>query len=141
MGDVGSAFLGFAFGVLPLIMLKTLPPGINYVVRPRLPLFAILVLWPFIADGAFTFFRRLLRGESVWLPHRSHLYQRLVQTGWSHAQIASYYGLWALLCSVAGFCYLNGWMSMIAFVIPVLFAGLTWSLTVFFENKKNRRQI
>jgi hypothetical protein len=31
-----------------------------------------------------TLARRALRGEKVWLAHRSHYYQRLVQAGWGH---------------------------------------------------------
>jgi hypothetical protein len=38
--------------------------------------------------------------------HRSHLYQRLVQTGWSHARVSLLYGGWCVVCAVAGLWWL-----------------------------------
>jgi len=35
-----------------------------------------------------TLVRRLMRGEAVWRAHRSHFYQRAVQSGMSHAEVA-----------------------------------------------------
>lgn len=80
MGDVGSLFLGFLFAALPLAA----PPG---AVGPAV-FVAGMALWFFLADGVFTLVRRLVRRERIWQAHRSHLYQRLVQTGWSHARVA-----------------------------------------------------
>jgi UDP-N-acetylmuramyl pentapeptide phosphotransferase/UDP-N-acetylglucosamine-1-phosphate transferase len=84
MGDVGSAFCGFLLAVLPLAM----PPADV----PRVVPVAVLALWPFIFDTAFTLCRRLRRGENVFQAHRSHLYQRLVIAGWSHAATSVLYG-------------------------------------------------
>ncbi|HIE55223.1 MAG TPA: hypothetical protein EYP90_08600 [Chromatiaceae bacterium] len=44
----------------------------------------LLVFAPFVVDATYTLIRRLLRGEAVWRAHRSHLYQKLVLSGWSH---------------------------------------------------------
>jgi UDP-N-acetylmuramyl pentapeptide phosphotransferase/UDP-N-acetylglucosamine-1-phosphate transferase len=87
LGDVGSAALGFLFAAIPLYATR------DAAERAELVWLAILVLWFFLADGAFTLCRRVWRGERVWEPHRSHLYQRLVQTGWSHARVALTVGL------------------------------------------------
>jgi UDP-N-acetylmuramyl pentapeptide phosphotransferase/UDP-N-acetylglucosamine-1-phosphate transferase len=84
MGDVGSAFCGFLLAVLPLAV----PPADV----PRVVPVAVLALWPFIFDTAFTLCRRLRRGENVFQAHRSHLYQRLVIAGWSHAATSVLYG-------------------------------------------------
>ena len=84
MGDVGSAFCGFMLAVLPL----ALPADCR---AEALPVAAV-ALWPFILDTAFTFTRRLCRGENVFQAHRSHLYQRLVIAGWSHKAVACLYG-------------------------------------------------
>jgi hypothetical protein len=59
---------------------------------PRVVPVAVLALWPFIFDTAFTLCRRLRRGENVFQAHRSHLYQRLVIAGWSHAATSVLYG-------------------------------------------------
>ena len=139
MGDVGSAFLGFVFGVLPLIALQELPRDSNPVVIARLPVFAVLVVWPFVADGSFTFFRRLVKREPVWKAHRSHLYQRMVQAGWSHAAVATYYGLWAIVCSIAGLSLILGSSTYCVWSVCALFAAMTWALTCRLEHRKAAR--
>ena len=104
MGDVGSAFLGFSFAVVPLIALHFLPASrANPLeVAGAVPMFAVLVVWPFVGDGFYTFLQRLRRGEQVWMPHRSHLYQRLVQSGWSHARVSSLYAVWCVASAQVG---------------------------------------
>lgn len=81
MGDVGSAFLGFFFAALAVMSWPD----------RRLMLAGLLFVWPFVADAAVTFFRRLLRGERVMEPHKTHLYQRLHQRGLSHGNVAAIY--------------------------------------------------
>ena len=85
MGDVGSAFCGFLLAVLPM---AAAPPGAVALTVPV----AVLALWPFIFDTIFTLLRRLRRGENIFQAHRSHLYQRLVIAGWSHAATSTLYG-------------------------------------------------
>ncbi|MCX6038443.1 MAG: glycosyl transferase, partial [Chloroflexi bacterium] len=95
MGDVGSAFLGYTFAVLPVVAVQR---------DPRFALAGVLLVWPFVFDAAFTFLRRLLHRENVFTAHRSHLYQRLVATGFSHKTVASLYiglAIMGLVCSVA----------------------------------------
>jgi len=107
MGDVGSAFLGFSFAVLPLVLLRAVPPG-SSVQAGTVPVFALLVVWPFVGDGFYTFLRRAWRRETVWKPHRSHLYQRLVRSGWSHARVSTLYAGWCGLSALAGVYWLSG---------------------------------
>ncbi len=81
MGDVGSAFLGFMFASLTVMAW----PNVKLVIA------GVLVVWPFVADTAFTLIRRALRRERVLEAHRSHIYQRLNQRGLSHAAVAAIY--------------------------------------------------
>jgi UDP-N-acetylmuramyl pentapeptide phosphotransferase/UDP-N-acetylglucosamine-1-phosphate transferase len=92
MGDVGSAFLGFTFAVIPLIALNEMQNG-----QTHLAAAAIWLVWLFVFDTLYTFFRRLLRGEKFWLAHRSHLYQRLVITGYSHQFVTVLYGFLSVI--------------------------------------------
>jgi UDP-N-acetylmuramyl pentapeptide phosphotransferase/UDP-N-acetylglucosamine-1-phosphate transferase len=108
MGDVGSAFLGYAFAVLPLLALRGLSDSSPPHLKAAMPVFALLVVWPFVGDGFFTFLRRARQGEPVWKPHRSHLYQRLVQSGWPHARVSTLYALWSLVSAALGLLWLNG---------------------------------
>jgi len=104
MGDVGSAFLGYSFAMLPLMA--------NYAMRPDGGwagsfLVGILLTWPFLLDTTFTFFRRLYNREEVFRAHRSHIYQRLLIAGYSSGVISLLYmglnmlgGIMALLWSI-----------------------------------------
>jgi UDP-N-acetylmuramyl pentapeptide phosphotransferase/UDP-N-acetylglucosamine-1-phosphate transferase len=88
MGDVGSAFLGYMFAVLAVLAGRSNPP---------LGFAGVLLVWPFVFDAVLTFLCRLFRGENVFAAHRSHLYQRLVISGVSHARVSSVYAALALL--------------------------------------------
>jgi UDP-N-acetylmuramyl pentapeptide phosphotransferase/UDP-N-acetylglucosamine-1-phosphate transferase len=88
LGDAGSTVLGFLAAGLGLIGWK------NGTWSLGVPL---LVFSPFIVDASVTLIRRLLRGERVWQAHRSHFYQRLVLSGWSHRRTAlAEYGVMVL---------------------------------------------
>jgi UDP-N-acetylmuramyl pentapeptide phosphotransferase/UDP-N-acetylglucosamine-1-phosphate transferase len=122
MGDVGSTFLGFTFAVLPLLLVRELPRLTNAVPPGIVPGFAVLVVWPFVGDGLLTFFLRTFRGERVWQAHRSHLYQRLVQTGWSHARVSLLYGGWCVVSALAGLWWLRQapGATLVAMATPIL---------------------
>lgn len=99
MGDAGSVPLGFLAAALGLI-------GWRDGLWPLW--FPLIVFAPFVVDASVTLVRRALRGERVWTAHRSHYYQRLVLTGWSHRRLAlAEYGL-MLLGSAAALAALNG---------------------------------
>ena len=98
MGDVGSAFLGYSFAVLPVIAAPR---------DPRLVLVGVLGVWPFLFDSSFTFLRRLSHGENVFAAHRSHLYQRLIIVGFSHRLVSSLYIGLAVAGVVLGAAYLS----------------------------------
>ncbi|MBA3659782.1 MAG: glycosyl transferase family 4, partial [Gemmatimonadales bacterium] len=78
MGDVGSGFIGFVFGVLAVA-------GERYSSMPAL--LWLVLLGPFVADATITLLRRMARGERWHAAHRSHAYQRAVQAGRSHRTV------------------------------------------------------
>lgn len=129
MGDVGSAFLGYTFAVLPVIAARN---------NPRFVLIGLLLVWPFVFDAAFTFLRRLRRRENVFAAHRSHLYQRLVISGLSHQMITLLYVGWAVIGAIMGVAYL---MNACHIGILIL-TGLTmlafglWAFTFWREHKR-----
>ncbi len=80
MGDVGSVPLGFLAALF----------GFHGWWSGAWPAwFPPLVFSVFIVDATVTLLRRGLRGEKVWLPHREHFYQRLIQSCWSHRHLAA----------------------------------------------------
>jgi Fuc2NAc and GlcNAc transferase len=80
MGDCGSTFLG-AIIAFSLIAVKD----------PMIAWSALGIVLPLVTDAIYTLARRLLRKENIFQAHRSHLYQRLQQTGISHSTVASLY--------------------------------------------------
>lgn len=79
MGDSGSQMMGYLLAVMAL--------RLNAIGQPALPLIAsLIILAPFWYDVLYTLARRLVKGENVVQPHRSHLYQRLLVAGWSHGR-------------------------------------------------------
>ncbi len=130
MGDVGSLPLGFLFAVLPL--------GLGP--KSSLGVFVMgLALWFFLADGAFTILRRLSRREKIWQAHRSHLYQRLVIAGWTHAKVVLWVGVGMIAVAGAGvgaaFC---GRPSALwcALAFGVLAFVIYWGEVVLVERRK-----
>ena len=94
MGDVGSVFLGFFFAIMPFLASKI---SVQHSMATTLWIGAFL-LWPFLFDGSITIFRRILNRENIFEAHRTHLYQRLYISGWSHSRISSLYLLFSAAC-------------------------------------------
>lgn len=86
LGDVGSAFLGYTFAVLPLLAKNKAVDNFSY-----LPIIAVGLVFLFVADTVLTFFRRILKKEKIWQAHRSHIYQQLVINGYSHRSVTLIY--------------------------------------------------
>ena len=80
MGDVGSTFLGAVFAGLVLHAISW-PQALS----------CLLLATPLLADACSCVLRRLIAGQAVFKPHRLHLYQRLQQAGWTHAQVSIVY--------------------------------------------------
>ena len=80
MGDVGSAFLGFVFATLAIIAARYDESRTSFLVMPML-------LFHFIYDTLFTFARRVYRGENPMQAHRTHLYQLLIRSGYTHLEV------------------------------------------------------
>ncbi|GAB4538276.1 MAG: hypothetical protein Kow0063_25920 [Anaerolineae bacterium] len=101
MGDVGSTFLGFSLAALPILAFRRIE-------NPRLLVTGVLFVAPFVFDSTFTMARRALNGENILTAHCSHLYQRLVRMGYSHAQVTGFYSLLAVVSAIGGLFYYAG---------------------------------
>lgn len=136
MGDVGSAFLGFTFAVLPLLAATESSTVSEFVF-----LIGILLLWFFVFDSIVTFLRRLLRGEKVWQAHREHLYQRLVKSGLSHKFVTTLYGILSLiiLVTLCGAIYFENSQMLLSFAICCLLSILLFVYVSFVEKKTQSR--
>jgi len=79
MGDAGSIPLGFLAAAMGLW-------GWQHGHWPAW--FPLLVFSPFVVDATVTLLKRTICRKSIWLAHREHYYQRLVQLGWGHRNVA-----------------------------------------------------
>jgi UDP-N-acetylmuramyl pentapeptide phosphotransferase/UDP-N-acetylglucosamine-1-phosphate transferase len=78
MGDVGSTQLGFVLVVLGIYFHNTFEFSIlNW----------IMLTSPFWFDATLTLFRRWRNREKLSEAHRKHVYQRIVQAGYSHEKV------------------------------------------------------
>ena len=119
MGDVGSGYLGYVIGVLALTSAQENPDA----------LWVWLILGGvFFVDATLTLLRRTLRGDRVYVAHRSHAYQWLSRRWKSHKSvtvgITAVNVLWLLPC--AWFAVRNpvlaGWTTLVALAPVTLVA-------------------
>ncbi len=86
MGDSGSTVLG---GAVALALLRAPDPSTMW--------WAGAVTAPLLGDALFTLMRRLFKRENIFQAHKSHIYQRMNQSGWSHRRVAGSYVVLTML--------------------------------------------
>jgi Fuc2NAc and GlcNAc transferase len=102
MGDVGSCFLGFVFGVL----------AIASSAYELLPIWCwVILLGVFLVDATVTLLRRILNGARWYDSHRSHAYQHAVRLLGNHARVT-------LAVLAINLCWLLPW-ALVAQTWPV----------------------
>ncbi len=92
LGDVGSYLLG---AVLAMLAAGAIASGVH-------PIAVLAPLSVYITDTAITVVRRLLRGENILEAHRTHVYQRLFVSGWTHAHVATAVTAFSALAAFIG---------------------------------------
>jgi UDP-GlcNAc:undecaprenyl-phosphate GlcNAc-1-phosphate transferase len=98
LGDAGSYALGAALAVLAAYALvRRVPPE---------AVFGPLVLY--LADTAWTLQRRIRAGERWLEPHRTHVYQRWCDAGWSHQRVTVTAAAVTVVLSLLGAASLTG---------------------------------
>jgi len=78
MGDVGSGFLGFAFGVIALLAIHH--GSMNVWTW-------LLLLGVFVVDATVTLLHRFINGEKWYEGHSSHAYQKAARYFNSHSRV------------------------------------------------------
>jgi len=123
MGDVGSTVLGASVAIA-LLETETVSQAWT----------SLAITAPILADAIYTLARRLLQGENIFQAHRTHLYQRLQQFGWSHPRVALTYIAIATVDGVA-IALWGGWGS-VASVWGVLLAIALGELYLYQKQGK-----
>ena len=116
MGDAGSTVLG---ATVAIALLNTSNDSVQ-------AWSVLAITLPLVSDAIYTLIRRLIRKEDIFKAHRSHLYQRLHQSGWSHAQVAiTYIGLTlAIAVSVSFFGAYGASISLVSVVVTLIVGEL-----------------
>lgn len=89
-GDAGALFVGALAAYLSLLLIRE--GGISPLVPP-------LLFFPTLADVLLTLLWRVRCGRGLLRPHRDHLYQIAIKSGWSHRKVSLVYWLLALHCA------------------------------------------
>ena len=136
MGDVGSCFIGFYFGTLAIIGETTDSVSI---------LVFFILLGVFICDATLTLLLRIIKKDVWYKAHRSHAYQRLVQMGFSHKQIAvgliavNVTLLWPMAYVVYHWEQLTIFMLMLAmFLLSLFWAGIQIRFMYYSKEAQNK---
>jgi len=133
MGDTGASTLGF------LAATFILWGSAEHI----FPLWiAALLFSPFIVDATVTLFRRLLQGEKVWIAHKTHYYQRLIQLGLGHRRTALWEYVLMMLCSISASIalYAKPAIQWILLLIWLIVYVLVIYFIKWLENKQFRNQ-
>ena len=92
MGDSGSIQLGL------LICIFSIWGAGERVFPFYIP---FILFSAFIYDTSITLLRRAWHREKLWLAHKTHFYQQLIDAGWSHKQLLLAEALLMLVCAMA----------------------------------------
>lgn len=125
LGDSGSIPLGFLSAAMGWY-------GVSHELWPlSLP---ILTFFPFLFDATYTLVRRVIRGDRVWLPHREHLYQRVVRSGLGHRKVAIVSYTLMFCSAITGLLILRAGTMMHLIVVSVVTIG-----ALMFATASDRR--
>lgn len=111
MGDVGSTFLGAVMAIALLNQTGAIEQSWA----------ALAITLPITGDAIYTLLCRAIRRENIFKAHRSHVYQRLHQAGWSHGKVAALYVGITLILALLIYAYggLGAWMSLMGVAIAI----------------------
>ncbi len=133
MGDAGSISLGFLAAVMGLWGWQQGSWSVW---------FPILVFSPFIVDASVTLLKRALRGDKVTQAHREHYYQRLIQIGWGHRNVALAEYILMLAVGISALWALQQsfpWQVLLLWC--AIYASVLYLLDVRWKNFKREKNV
>jgi UDP-N-acetylmuramyl pentapeptide phosphotransferase/UDP-N-acetylglucosamine-1-phosphate transferase len=114
LGDVGSYGIGMVVAATSLTA-----------VLDGIPLWmAAAPLAIYLTDTAWALAKRVRRGDSWREAHRDHVYQRLIDVGWSHTAGAVLVAAAAVFLAVISAVMPVGWFLVCAFAVVLGYLGL-----------------
>ena len=126
MGDVGSQMLGFLLGTISIIGIFKM----HALVTMLVPFMAMAVP---LADTAYAFIRRIVKGQSPFHPDKGHFHHRLLALGLTQSQaVYVMYGISLILGLLAFLMIGKNQRVKIVLLAVALFISLIIILYVFF---------
>jgi len=124
MGDTGSLILGYTLAALSLMLLHS---GEGRLISPIS--MGILLGLP-LSDTIYVMLRRIRKGNSPFLPDKTHFHHRLIELGLSHAgAVAVFYGLIFLYgCVAVLFAESQQWLQSLVLLALILTTYLPLAL-------------
>lgn len=132
MGDAGSISLGFLAAAMGLW---------GWQLGSWAAWFPIVVFSPFIVDASVTLFKRTLRGNKITEAHRDHYYQRAIQLGAGHRNVAFFEYALMLMCGVLALWSREQSFPWVALLLCVSVYALCMYLVDARWHKKQREAV
>ncbi len=131
MGDAGSIPLGFLAAAMGLW---------GWLNGDWAPWFPLLVFSPFIVDASVTLLKRFLRKAKVTEAHREHYYQRAIQLGAGHRNVALFEYALMFAAGVSALSVLHESLPVILFLSwGVIFAVLMKLIDMRWNSPRRAR--
>lgn len=127
MGDAGANFLGYALAVASIIGGAKIATALLALLLP-------------VLDVAWVILYRILKGKSPLLRDRGHLHHRLLDNGWSQAQIVLFVSGVSLLAGITSLLLPTRGSKLAAMLLlgGVLFASLAYMASQ--EGKRDQAE-
>ena len=124
MGDVGSTFLG---AVIPIALIQSSDVTVAWS--------SLAIVLPIAGDTIYTLITRLRKGENIFEAHRTHIFQRLQQSGWTHKAVAWSYILLTLIigCLIFYFTLYGALYSLLLTIILIILSEFYLNLKVNYQ--------
>lgn len=131
LGDIGSQYMALILAMIGVIASQNEHYFISEMTIPFL-------FFIFVFDVLMTLIKRLMKRENIFQAHKSHLYQRLNQCGYSHAFVTNLHLLFVCIGGAAVLYLHDKGVVMGRFLFLVLLSiAVVYSLIVYNLYKKS----
>lgn len=130
MGDTGSMFLGFMISVIALLGYKA--TTVTSLIVP------IIILFLPILDTIFAIVRRIIKGEGIGTPDKSHIHHQLLKLNKSTKKTVLIMYAFNLICACISIFYTlgNNRVAILLYIIVLIITlYLIFKTDILFEHK------
>ncbi len=133
LGDTGSMFLGFMISVIALLGYKS--TTVTSLIVP------IIILFLPIIDTIFAIVRRILKGQSIGKPDKSHIHHQLLNLNKSVRKTVLIMYMFNIICAAISVLYALGDnnLAVILYIVLIFITIiLIFKTDIIFEHQKTK---